>query len=102
VRAGLSRADLTTAPPADLLSVMLLDSAFIQESEWARAQRERGVTAGADAPEFELLYTVAQAQACLEQLQGVAYDADVQPHARCAAASAMPATSSARPSWRSG
>jgi metallo-beta-lactamase family protein len=52
----------TTAATADLLSVMLLDSAFIQESEWA------------------LLYTVAQAEACLEQLQGVAYDEEVQPH----------------------
>jgi len=32
-----------------------------------------------------LLYTVAQAEACLEQLQGAAYDEDVQPHAsvRC-------------------
>jgi len=68
----------------DLLSVMLLDSAFIQETDWARAQRKnhrQRRLAATPAP----LYTVAQAQACLEQLHGVSYDADVQPHAslRC-------------------
>ena len=67
---------ITTTATVDLLSVMLLDSAFIQEGEWARAQRKRGQRPGrsratAIAP---LLYTVAQAEACLEQLQGVAYD----------------------------
>ncbi|HPG77894.1 MAG TPA: MBL fold metallo-hydrolase [Piscinibacter sp.] len=74
---------LTTRATVDLLSVMLLDSAFIQESEWARAQRQRARQPWADAP--ALLYTVAQAQACLEQLQGTSYDEDVQPHAsvRC-------------------
>ncbi len=73
----------TTRATVDLLSVMLLDSAFIQEGEWARAQRKRSRQARADAP--ALLYTVAQAEACLEQLQGTVYDEDVQPHAsvRC-------------------
>jgi metallo-beta-lactamase family protein len=35
--------------------------------------------------EFELLYTVAQAEACLDQVQGVAYDADAAaaPRVRC-------------------
>jgi len=65
---------VTTAATADLLSVMLLDSAFIQESEWARAQRKR--QRRAPPP----LYTVAQAEACLEQLQPVAYDTMLQPH----------------------
>jgi metallo-beta-lactamase family protein len=41
---------------------------------------------------------VAQAQACLEQVQGVAYDDDCSRMPACAAASATPATSSARPS----
>jgi metallo-beta-lactamase family protein len=68
----------TTHASVDLLSVMLPDSAFIQESEWARAQRMRARQPRADAP--ALLYTVAQAEACLEQLQGVSYDEDVQPH----------------------
>ena len=74
---------LTTRATVDLLSVMLLDSAFIQESEWARAQRQRARQTRADAP--ALLYTVAQAEACLEQLQGTSYDETVQPHAsvRC-------------------
>ncbi|MCX7276302.1 MAG: MBL fold metallo-hydrolase [Burkholderiales bacterium] len=74
----------TTTATVDLLSVMLLDSAFIQETDWARAQRKnhgQHKLAATPAP----LYTVAQAQACLEQLKGVAYDEDVQPHAalRC-------------------
>jgi metallo-beta-lactamase family protein len=74
---------ITTRATVDLLSVMLLDSAFIQESEWARAQRKRSRQPRADAP--ALLYTVAQAEACLEQLQGSSYDEDVHPHAsvRC-------------------
>jgi len=73
----------TTGATADLLSVMLLDSAFIQESEWARSQRKRQQHDSAHGPaEHMPLYTVAQAQASLERLQGVAYDADVQPHER--------------------
>ncbi len=73
----------TTHATVDLLSVMLLDSAFIQESEWARAQRQHARQPRADAP--ALLYTVAQAEACLEQLEGTTYDEDVEPHAsvRC-------------------
>jgi len=73
-----------TTATVDLLSVMLLDSAFIQETDWARAQRtNHGQRKLATTP--APLYTVAQAQACLKQLKGVAYDADVQPHAalRC-------------------
>lgn len=74
----------TTRATADLLSVMLLDSAFIQESEWTRAQRDRDRGRrrrnGHQGGFGELLYTVAQAQACLEQVQGVAYDVDLQPH----------------------
>jgi metallo-beta-lactamase family protein len=68
----------TTSATADLLSVMLLDSAFIQESEWARAQRRRSREPRAQP--MPLLYTVAQAEACLEQLQGVPYDDVAQPH----------------------
>ena len=68
-----------TRASADLLPVMLLDSAHIQEMAWTRAQRRaagrrpRGAAA-------ELLYTVAQAEACLAQVQGVACDTDLQPH----------------------
>lgn len=75
----------TTTATADLLTVMLLDSAFIQENDWNRAQRERGHGRRHAGQAFELLYTVAQAEACLEQVEGVAYDVDLQPHAsvRC-------------------
>ena len=69
-----------TSATADLLSVMLLDSAFIQESEWARVQRERTQDRRHVGAPTELLYTVAQAQACLEQIVGVDYDVDIQPH----------------------
>ncbi|MDT3734915.1 MAG: MBL fold metallo-hydrolase [Denitratisoma sp.] len=68
-----------TAATTDLLGVMLLDSAHIQEkeAEWeakrAHAGRSRG-QAGA------LLYTVAQAQACLRQLRRAEYDRPFQPH----------------------
>ncbi len=76
----------TTTATADLLAVMLLDSAYIQESAWTRAQRDHGrARPSRGAADDTLLYTVAQAQASLEQVEGVAYDADVQPHAavRC-------------------
>lgn len=73
----------TTQATADLLAVMLPDSAFIQETEWARAQRDhhRGRRHANGAP-HELLYTVAQAEACLEQVRGTGYDTELQPHAQ--------------------
>ena len=70
----------TTSATVDLLGVMLLDSAHIQEkeAEWeekrARARRGRGRP---HAP----LYTVAQAQASLRQLRREAYGRIFQPHA---------------------
>ncbi len=69
-----------TRATADLLSVMLLDSAFIQETDWARQQRRHGHGRRAPRADGELLYTVAQATACLEQVQGVEYDAEWAPH----------------------
>ncbi len=77
---GFGGAIHTTAATADLLSVMLLDSAFIQESEWNRAQRKKEQARHAGGRAHELLYTVAQAQACLEQVQGTAYDTELRPH----------------------
>lgn len=85
----------TTRTTADLLPVMLADSAHIQEVAWTRAQRERSShrrragpqQAAAEAGKAPreasgLLYTVAQAQACIEQVHGAAYDQEVRPHER--------------------
>ena len=65
-----------TEATADLLEVMLLDAAHIQEkeAEWRERGRRRRE---APAPP---LYTVIEAQACLAQLKPVAYDAEVAPH----------------------
>ena len=77
-----------TAATADLLEVMLLDSAHIQEMDWNRRQRDAGrgrrhrPADGATPAADELLYTVTQAQACLDQVQGHPYDQDLSPHPR--------------------
>ena len=73
-----------TAATADLLGVMLLDSAHIQEkeAEWeakrAHGKRSRGRQSPRPRPP---LYSVAQAQACLRQLHRAEYDETIQPHA---------------------
>ena len=69
-----------TDATVDLLQVMLLDSAHIQESEalWQNKRRHKqskGVRADV-AP----LYTVAQAQECLKQLDDVAYNVEFKAH----------------------
>ncbi len=71
-----------THATADLLGVMLPDSAYIQEkeAEWANysKRKSRGKLKGERAP----LYTVAQAQDCLRRLKTVGYDAETKPHPR--------------------
>ncbi|MBS3917173.1 MAG: MBL fold metallo-hydrolase, partial [Sulfuritalea sp.] len=84
-----------TAATADLLGVMLLDSAHIQEkeAEWEARRAHAGRTprvlpqGGFASPSGRgrgqprpLLYTVAQAQACLRQLRRAEYDQPFQPH----------------------
>jgi len=61
-----------TRATCELLGVMLPDSGHLQEKE---AEREGG----------EPLYTLEQAQKCLERLQAVDYGEEVRPHAsvRC-------------------
>ena len=68
-----------TAATADLLGVMLLDSAHIQETdaEWEAKRAHNGRSRGQPHP---ILYTVAQAQACLRQLRREEYDQPFQPH----------------------
>ena len=65
-----------TEATADLLEVMLLDAAHIQEKEAEWRERGRRRREAAEPP----LYTVIEAQACLAQLKPVAYDAEVAPH----------------------
>lgn len=71
-----------TKATADLLGVLLPDSAFIQEkeAEWAnydsRKRRQRRKS------ELAPLYTVTQAREALKRLKGVGYDREIQPHPR--------------------
>jgi metallo-beta-lactamase family protein len=66
-----------TTTTAELLEVMLLDSAHLQEreAEWRSrhrdARRQHPVTP---------LYTVSEARACLKQLRPVAYETEFHPH----------------------
>jgi metallo-beta-lactamase family protein len=69
----------TTRATADLLGVMLPDSAYVQEkeAEWEirHRHRERGDVRLERGP----LYTVTQAQACLRQIQGYDYASELKP-----------------------
>lgn len=69
----------TTPASIDLVEVLLLDSAHIQEkeAEWQLQRRHRrGVPARAAQPP---LYTVTQAQACLAQVRPAEYDETFSP-----------------------
>lgn len=67
-----------TAATADLLQVMLKDSAYIQEkeTEWRNKTRHRSQSTQELAP----LYTVTQAEALLKQLHRVDYNTEIHPH----------------------
>ncbi|MDH5481016.1 MAG: MBL fold metallo-hydrolase, partial [Nitrosomonas sp.] len=68
----------TTTATADLLNVMLKDSAHIQEkeTEWRNKKRRHG----GSIQEYAPLYTVTQAENFLSQLRGIKYDTKVTPH----------------------
>ncbi len=68
----------TTTATAELLEVMLADSAYIQENEWARAERHARRGRRASVASYPL-YTVAQATACQEQVSAVDYDETFTP-----------------------
>ncbi len=72
-----------TTATADLLQVMLKDSAYIQEkeTEWRNKSRHHSRATQELAP----LYTVTQAEALLKQLIRVDYDSEIKPSAtiRC-------------------
>lgn len=63
----------------DLLRVMLLDSAHIQEKEAEWDLRRRHPRRGKHFAMLAPLYTVAQAQESLKRMQGLDYDADFEP-----------------------
>jgi len=71
-----------TAATADLLAVMLRDSAHIQEkeAEWEERQRQNNHRNNQDRP-TEPLYSMADVERSLNLLQLVDYDADFHPHA---------------------
>ena len=81
VSRGFDGAIYTTRATCDLLEVMLMDSAYIQEkeAEWARELKRRGNTLR-DPESVNPLYTVAEARNSLRQLHGVGYDVEVRPH----------------------
>lgn len=67
----------TTPATADLLDVMLRDSAHIQEMDAARSNRgKRRAVSGPSAP----IYTMKDAEACLRQVQHRAYHESFAPH----------------------
>ena len=88
VALGFRGTIFTTRATCDLLAVMLPDSAHIQEKEAeyanlnrfrkdiVRREQARGLPPRDTAP----LYTVAQAQVSLKQLNPVDYDLEIAPH----------------------
>lgn len=68
-----------TTATADLLQVMLLDSAHIQETEYERSMRY-AKTANDNRVVMPPLYTQKDAQNCLRQVQSHDYDQEVSPH----------------------
>jgi metallo-beta-lactamase family protein len=73
VAEGFSGPIYATAATCDLLKVMLLDSAHIQEkeAEWRKESRTR---------ERKPIYTALDAERTLRQLTPVAYNKDFKPH----------------------
>ncbi|WP_296894282.1 MBL fold metallo-hydrolase [Thiobacillus sp.] len=78
----------TTRATCDLLAVMLPDSAHIQEKEaeyqnlhrFRQGMARRDAARGSSPRDTAPLYTVAQAQASLKQLNPVDYDLEIAPH----------------------
>lgn len=74
---GFGGAIYATEASADLLAVMLPDSAHIQEVAARRLRRGRNALPGiSNAP----IYTMRDAQDCLTQVRPVRYDEELAPH----------------------
>ena len=76
VAEGFTGPIYATAATCDLLQVMLLDSAHIQEkeAEWRKASRTR------ETPHSKPIYTARDAERALQQLHVVAYDEEIHPN----------------------
>ncbi|TDE37563.1 MBL fold metallo-hydrolase RNA specificity domain-containing protein [Antarcticimicrobium sediminis] len=76
--AGFKGPIYTTSATADLLGVMLPDSAHIQESDAERVKRRshRGKTTASSEP----IYTMADTRQCLRQVRAIGYDDMLDPH----------------------
>lgn len=84
-RAGYRGPIHATAATADLLHVMLPDSAHIQEVDAERARRRADSRRGKETTAFGPLYTQQDAGDCLRQMRRVVYDdmLDLAPGVRC-------------------
>jgi len=71
-----------THATADLLSVLLPDSAHIQEKEAEWANYANRKTRRSRISDLAPLYTVTQAKDVLKTLRGVRYDKEIRPHPR--------------------
>jgi metallo-beta-lactamase family protein len=83
VAAGFDGPIYTTTATADLLGVMLPDSAHIQEIEASRENRRREEKPREKrkiSAEATPLYTMAEAEICLNRLTPVSYDTQISPH----------------------
>lgn len=78
--AGFGGPIYTTDATADLLAVMLPDSAHIQESDAERDKRHSKKSVAHKHDALPALYTMADAQDCLLQVQPIAYDEEFLPH----------------------
>jgi metallo-beta-lactamase family protein len=79
-KAGFKGPILTTAAAEDLLEVMLLDSAHIQEMDAERAARGGRGKRRASPTSTVPIYTIWDAEHCLQQVQGLPYDESFAPH----------------------
>ncbi|MGH6905592.1 MAG: MBL fold metallo-hydrolase, partial [Geminicoccaceae bacterium] len=73
---GFERTVHATPPTVDLLSFMLPDSGHVQESEVERLNRQNGRRG---RPSVEPIYTRADAENLLRQIEGLAYERWFEP-----------------------
>lgn len=80
--AGYTGPIYTTEATADLLAVMLPDSGHVQQADNEREQRHPDKKSPHVANSVAPLYTVEDAEHCLNLLHPVTYDTVLQPHSR--------------------